>query len=261
MTTRLALFTRTALAAGLSVMALQAAAQNIAVINGRPIPKERADQFLAELAREGRPSTPELQGAVRQELIEREILMQEAERRGLPAKPEQKFRIDSARQQILIQALVEDELQRKPITEEELRKTFEKATGGAADEFNSRHILVKTEQEAKDIIAQLAKGADFAKLAEKSLDPGSAAQGGSLGWADPANFVPPFAEALRSLKEGQTTQKPVQSQFGWHVIRLEGIRKQPQPDFAQVKPQLEEMAQRERLNALREGLKAKAKIQ
>jgi peptidyl-prolyl cis-trans isomerase C len=245
------------------VLALSAGsvlAQNIAVVNGRPIPKEKADLFMSELEKQGQARSPELATVVRQELVDREILMQEAERRGLPAMPATKFQIESARQQILIQALVHDELSKRPLTEDIVRKEYERLTSANVREYRARHILLETEQEAKDVIAKLQKGTAFEALARQSKDPGSAAQGGDLDWATPQSFVKPFSDAMVALQKGQFTSQPVQSQFGWHVIRLDDTRESKPPAFEDVRDQLTETLQRRRLSEFQQSLKAKAKI-
>jgi peptidyl-prolyl cis-trans isomerase C len=247
-------------AALLLVVSSSVLAQNIAVVNGRAIPKERADLFLKELEKQGQPVTPELATLVRQELVDREILLQEAERRGLPAKPELKFQIDAARQQVLIQALVQDEMSKNPVKESDIKAEYERLSKLQGDEYRAKHILVETEDGAKAVIQKLSKGAKFEDLAKESKDPGSAARGGDLDWASPSNFVKPFADAMVALKKGETTQAPVQSQFGWHVIRLEDTRKAQIPAFDEVKAQLSESLQRRRLGEFQEKLKSKAKI-
>jgi len=244
----------------LSTLAAAAMAQNIAVVNGRPIPKTRADLFIKELEKQGQPATPELAALVRQELVDREILLQEAERRGLPAKPETRFQIESTRQQILIQALVQDELDRNPLKEADIRAEFDRLTSQQGTEYRARHILVETEDQAKDIIAKLQKGAKFEELAKASKDPGSAAKGGDLDWASASTFVKPFSEAMQALKKGQFTTQPVQTQFGWHVIRLDDSRAAQLPSFESVKDQLAESLQRKKLGEFQQALKDKAKV-
>lgn len=245
------------MAAALAVAAAPAVAQNTAVVNGRAIKTETLNRFIAEI---GRPETPELRNAVREELISREILTQEAEKRGLAQDPNVAFQLQTSRQQVLVQALVKSELERNPVTDAELRQAYEQQVGKGGKEVNARHILVKSEAEAKAIIQQLKAGASFEKLAAKSLDTGSAAAGGSLGWANPDMYVPPFAEAVRRMKEGELTQTPVQSNFGWHVIRVEGVREAERPSFESVAPQLREALQRDRLLALQDRLKQKAVV-
>jgi len=235
--------------------------QNIAVVNGKAIPKSKADAFIAELVKQGQEDTPTLQGLVRQELIDREILVQEAERRGLPAKPTIRFQVDNARQQVLINALVQDQLERSPVNEADIRAEYDRLTKGEnAREYRSRHILVDKEDEAVALIERLKKGAKFEELAKQSKDPGSAARGGDLDWANAESFVAPFSQAMVALEKGKFTQKPVQTQFGWHVIRLDDVRTAEPPKFEEVRDQISETLQRRRLQDFQEQLKAKAKI-
>ena len=237
----------------------QAGAQNIAVVNGQPIPKTREDAFVKQL---GQPDTPELRNKIKDQLVEREILMQEATKRGIPDRQDVKFQIDLTRQNTVIQGLLRDEMQKNPITDAQIQAEYDKQKGAAGDkEYKARHILVGSEQEAKDIIDQLNKGAKFEELAKKSKDPGSAANGGDLDWAAPGAYVKPFSDAMVKLDKGQFTQTPVQTQFGWHVIRLDDVREQKVPPLEQVKQQITESLQQQRVQAFVASLKAKAKVQ
>jgi len=239
-----------------------AAAQNIAVVNGKPISRARADAFVAELVKQGQQDTPQLQALVRQELVDREILVQEAERRGLSAKPEVKFQLDNVRQQVLINALVQDQLTKSGVNDADIKAEYDRLVkGDAGKEYRARHILVEKEDEAKAIIDKLKKGAKFEELAKQSKDPGSAAKGGDLDWANAQSFVEPFSKAMIALEKGKFTESPVQSQFGWHVIRLDDTRSAKPPEFDQVKEQLSESMKRKKLQDFQQQLKAKAKIQ
>ncbi len=239
-----------------------AAAQNIAVVNGKPISRARADAFVAELVKQGQQDTPQLQALVRQELVDREILVQEAERRGLSAKPEVKFQLDNVRQQVLINALVQDQLTKSGVNDADIKAEYDRLVkGDAGKEYRARHILVEKEDEAKAIIDKLKKGAKFEELAKQSKDPGSAAKGGDLDWADAQLLVEPFSKAMIALEKGKFTESPVQSQFGWHVIRLDDTRSAKPPEFDQVKEQLSESMKRKKLQDFQQQLKAKAKIQ
>lgn len=238
-----------------------AAAQNIAVVNGKPISRAKADAFVQELVKQGQQDTPQLQAMVRQELVDREILVQEAERRGLPAKADVKFQLDNTRQQVLINALVQDELKKSAISDADIKAEYDRLTSGdAGKEYRARHILVEKEDEAKAIIEQLKKGAKFEQLAKQSKDPGSAANGGDLDWASANSFVEPFSKAMVALQKGKFTETPVQTQFGWHVIRLDDIRQSKAPAFEEVKEQLAESMRRRKLQDFQQALKAKAKI-
>ena len=256
------LFLRTATAAVLVSMGGLAAAQNIAVVNGKPISRAKADAFVQELIKQGQQDTPQLQALVRQELVDREILMQEAERRGLPAKAEVKFQLDNARQQVLINALVQDQLAKSGTSDADIRAEYDRLIkGDTGKEYRARHILVDKEEDAKGIIEKLKKGGKFEELAKQSKDPGSATKGGDLDWADARSFVEPFSKAMVALEKGKFTETPVQTQFGWHVIRLDDTRTAKPPEFEAVKEQLAESMKRRKLQEFQQALKAKAKIQ
>jgi peptidyl-prolyl cis-trans isomerase C len=242
-----------------AALASAAAAQNVAVVNGKPIPKTRADQWVKQI---GQPDSPELRDRIKSQLVEREILQQEAKKRGIADKPEVKFQLEVVQQTTLIQALLRDELQKNPVTDAVLSAEYDKQRKSAGDkEYRARHVLVETEAEAKAIIEQLKKGEKFEDLAKKSKDPGSAEKGGDLDWSAPGGYVKPFADALTKLEKGKYTETPVQTQFGWHVIRLDDVRDAQFPPLDQVKPQLTEMLQQQRVQAFIEGLKKQAKIQ
>jgi len=256
------LFLRTATAAVLVSMGGLAAAQNIAVVNGKPISRAKADAFVQELIKQGQQDTPQLQALVRQELVDREILVQEAERRGLPAKAEVKFQLDNARQQVLINALVQDQLGKSGTSDADVRAEYDRLIkGDSGKEYRARHILVDKEEDAKGIIEKLKKGGKFEELAKQSKDPGSATKGGDLDWADARSFVEPFSKAMVALEKGKFTETPVQTQFGWHVIRLDDTRTAKPPEFEAVREQLAESMKRRKLQEFQQGLKAKAKIQ
>ncbi|MBU3725660.1 MAG: peptidylprolyl isomerase [Burkholderiaceae bacterium] len=255
-------FQKAFLAAALVSFGGIAAAQNIAVVNGKPITRARADAFVNELTKQGQQDSPQLQALVRQELVDREILVQEAERRGLPAKPEVKFQLDNVRQQVLINALVQDQLAKSGVSDADVKAEYDRLTkSDSGKEYRARHILVEKEDEAKSIIDKLKKGGKFEDLAKQSKDPGSASKGGDLDWANAQSFVEPFSKAMVALEKGKFTETPVQTQFGWHVIRLDDTRAAKPPEFDQVKDQLAESMKRKKLQDFQQQLKAKAKIQ
>lgn len=236
-------------------------------VNGVTISQQRLEFFVKNLVTQGRPDTPELRSAVRQELIDRELLVQEAARRGYAKNAEVVDEIELARQSVLIRAVVRDAAKAAAITEDMLRKEYERIKSQLGSrEYKARHILVEKEDEAKEIIAQIRKGGSFDKLAaEKSKDPGSKARGGSLDWSGPDNYVKPFGDALSKLKKGQMTDAPVQSQFGWHIIRLDDERARKVPGFDDVKNNLQQqlLQQQQKLafEKLITELRAKAKIE
>jgi peptidyl-prolyl cis-trans isomerase C len=253
---RPALFAALAFASGIAL------AQNVAVVNNKPIPKTREDAWVAELVKQGQKDTPELRKMVKERLIQNEVLLQEANKRGIPEKPDVKFALDLQRQNTIIQAMLRDELARNPITDAQVAAEYEKQKAAVGSkEFRARHILVENQAEAQAIIDQLGKGAKFEELAKKSKDPGSAANGGDLDWAAPDAYVQPFSEALIKLKKGETTAAPVQTQFGWHVIRLDDVRDTQFPPLDQVAPQIREALQQQKIQAYVASLQKAAKIQ
>ena len=237
-------------------------AQNAAVVNNKAIPKQKVDDFVAALAAQGRPDSPELRAAVRDELIARELFSQEAEKKGLLRNAEVQRQLDNARQEILIRALIREHLKANPITDAEIKGEYDKvAKSGGDKEYKARHVLVEKEDDAKKIIEQLKKGAKFEELAKQSKDTGSAAKGGDLDWNGAGTFVKPFSDAMVKLEKGQFTDVPVQTQFGWHVIRLDDVRESSPPPLEQVKPQIQQELERRRVQTLQQDLRAKAKIQ
>ena len=251
-----------------AALAAPAAAQNgLTKVNGVPIPPQRVEYFVRNVVAQGRPDTPELRTMVREELINRELLSQEAARRGLDKTPEVSVQLDLARQEILMGSLLREVVKGNSVSEDAIKKEYERLKGQLGSrEYKARHILVQNESEAKDVIAQLKKGASFEKLAaEKSIDPGSKGRGGELDWAAPGNYVKPFGDALTRLKKGQTTDTPVQSNFGWHVIRLDDERPTKVPPYEQVKQnlqqQLTQQAQKQAYEKTISDLRAKAKIE
>lgn len=243
--------------------AAPAFAQNIAVVNGTPIPKSRADALIDQLVHQGQQNTPQLQMAVREELVNREILMQEALRRGLPNRPDIKAQIAVAQQTVVLRALIEDFVKNNAPSDAEVTARYNaliKDAGGK--EYHLHHILVDNEQQAKDLIAKIKGGASFEDLAKQySKDPGSGKNGGDLDWSDPKAYVPEFADAATHLQKGQMTDTPVHTQFGWHIIRVDDIRDVTPPPLEQVRPQIVQQIQQEKLQAFEESLRKNAKIQ
>ena len=255
-------------------LALPAAAQNVAIVNGKPVPKARLDaletQIKAQAARTGQPVPPEVQKQLRDEVIAREVFMQEAEKQGLQGTPDFQSKMELARQSVLIGELFANYAKTHPITDEQAKAEYDKliaaqAPAAGGKEYKARHILVDKEDEAKSIIAQLKKGAKFEDIAKKqSKDTGSGAQGGELGWAAPGTYVPEFGQALEKLKKGQTTDTPVNTQFGYHVIQLEDTRdaKAPEPPpFDAVKAQLKQQMEQQQLAKYQQELRDKAKVE
>jgi len=249
------------LAAGLAVVAT-AHGQNVARVNGVAIPQQYFELLIKNLVAQGRPDSPEMRDAIKQQMINRELMTQEAAKRGLDKNPEIAARLNFSRQDVLSNAYFQEVLRANPVTDDALKKEYERIKAQSAKEYKTRHILVEKEDEAKDIIAQLKKGASFEKLAaEKSNDPGSKANGGDLDWSMPSRFVKPFGDAMVKLKKGQITDTPVHTNFGWHVIRVDDERAAKLPGFDEAKPQLQQALQNQAVEKAIADLRAKAKIE
>ena len=245
-----------------AVAAAPAFAQNVATVNGKPIPASKVDQVVKQVVAQGKGTDgPQLRDAIKKDLIGREVLIQEADKQGMGNRADVKAALDNARQSIIINAMLADYVKKNPVKDADIKAEYDKYKSQVGStEYHARHILVKTEDEAKAIIVKLKGGAKFEDLAKGSLD-GSAANGGDLDWASPASYVPEFSKAMVALKKGEVTQTPVKSQFGYHVIKLEETRPAKVPAFDEVKQQVAEQLQQRKLAAFREELMAKAKIQ
>ncbi|MGV1044244.1 foldase protein PrsA [Limnohabitans sp.] len=247
----------------LALMAAPAFAQNLAVVNGKPVPSSRVEVLKQQVEASGRPVTPEVLAQIKEELVAREVFMQEAKKRGLDASDEYKNQIELARQTILIRQLFADFQKKNPVTDADIKAEYDKfvaANGGK--EYRARHILVEKEDEAKALIADIKKGAKFEDLAKKaSKDPGSGANGGDLDWAAAGSYVPEFSGAMVKLDKGQMTETPVKSQFGFHIIRVDDVREAQLPKLEEVKPQIAQQLQQQKLSGFQESLRSKAKIQ
>ena len=247
----------------LAAVSLPVLAQNIAVVNGKPVPTSRVEALKQQVERSGRPVTPEMMGQIKEELIAREVFIQEARKRGLEASEDYKNQLELARQSILIRELFADFQKKNPVTDAEVKAEYDKfvaANGGK--EYRARHILVEKEDEALALIAQIKKGGSFEDLAKKaSKDPGSGANGGDLDWANAGSYVAEFSAAMTKLDKGQMTETPVKTQFGFHIIRVDDVRDTKLPALEEVKPQVSQQLQQQKIAKYQESLRAKAKIQ
>ena len=252
----------TVAAAAFATLSLSATAQNIAIVNGKAVPSTRVEALAQQVARSGRPITPDVEAQIKEEVIAREIFMQEAQKRGLDATPEYKVQIELARQTILIRELFAEFQKTSAVTDADIQAEYDKfvaANGGK--EYRARHILVETKAQADAILASLKKNGKFEDIAKKqSKDPGSGANGGDLDWAAPGNYVKEFSDAMVALNKGQVSA-PVQSQFGFHIIRLDDVREAQLPKIEDVKPQIVQQMTQQRMAAFQQELRAKAKVE
>jgi peptidyl-prolyl cis-trans isomerase C len=244
-------------------LASSAFAQNIAVVNGKPIPTSRMASLERQVKASGQEINDDIKNKIKDELITREIFVQEALARGLNQSAEYKDQMELARSGLLIRALVADEQAKRPITPDSVKAEYDRVSASMnTQEYNASHILVEDEAAAKDLIAKINGGADFAELAKQhSKDPGSGANGGELSWASPDSYVPEFSAAMVKLAKGEVTAAPVQSQFGWHIIRLNDSRKAALPPFDQVKDAVEKSLRERQMAEFQAKLRSAAKIQ
>lgn len=250
------------LAGALSLPVSAQQSEKVATVNGREIPKARVDFMVRESTAKGGADSPQLREQIKNDLINREVVVQEAERRGVAKNADVLQQVELARQQVILRAYLQDWSRSNPVTDDALKSEYERLKGQmGGNEYKAQHILLASEAEAKDVLARLKKGEKFDELAKLSKDEGSKANGGDLGWSTPATYVKPFADALGKLKKGETTEQPVQSQFGWHVIRLDDQRAAKHPPFDEVKQQMQQRVQQLQLDKLLADLRAKAKIQ
>ena len=251
-----------ALSAALVFSCAAYAQQPIATVNGTPISKSMADLFANEQLAQGAQDSPEFRNAVREELIRRQLLTQEAKKAGIDKRADVVAQIEAGRQAQLVRAYIQDYLQKHPISDAQLKSEYERIKSQlGSTEYKARHVLVATEDEAKAIIAALKKGEKIETLAKQSKDPGTKDNGGDLGWNSAGAFVKPFADALAALSKGKFTETPVQTNFGYHVILLEDARPLTPPTFEEAKGQLAQQLQGQQIAKMIEELRAKAKVQ
>jgi len=240
------------------------AADPVATVNGTPIPANRVE-FVLKQQGGGQPggqeASQETRDAIKEDLIRREVIAQEALKKKLDKDPDVQAQLDLARQTVLIQAYLQDYVENHPVSDAEIEKEYETLKGRMdSKEYKVRHILLENEDDAKEVIEKLKAGGKFEELAKQSKDPGSQSQGGDLGWAAPSAFVKPFSDAMVGLEKGKYTLEPVQSDFGYHVILLEDVRDLQPPSLEELKPRLSQVVQQQQLQKHVEEARNKAKI-
>lgn len=248
----------------LAVLAVSSAwAQNVAIVNGKPVPTARVDALTQQIAAQGKPVTPEMTAQIKDEVINREIFMQEAQKRGIDGSDGYKTQMELARQAIMIRELFSDYQKKNPVTDSDIKAEYEKfAAANGGKEYRASHILVESEDLAKKLTADIKKGGKFADIAKKnSKDPGSGANGGDLDWANASSYVAEFSQALVKLEKGKITDAPVKTQFGYHIIRLDDTRQAQLPPVDQVKPQIAQQLGQQKLQAFQKEMRDKAKIE
>ena len=235
----------------------------IATVNGVPVPRSRAEALLNQQRARGMPDNDQSRGLIRDELVNREVLMQEAQKSGVARSSEVTSQLDLARQEIIISAFLREWVRKNPITDADIQKEYDRVRAEQGDkEYRARHILVETEDQAKTMVAELKKGGKFEDLAAKnSKDPGSKDRGGDLDWHGPSDFDRAFSEAMMKLDKGKFTDAPVRTRFGFHIIQLDDVRTGRFPSLAEVKPRIQQQLAQIRIDELVKGLRGKAKVE
>jgi len=258
-----ALFTSSFFAVLLSTNAV---GQNAIIVNGKAIPKSQLDKLVEKT---GKPDNPQVRDQAREMLITRELILQEADKRGVIQKESVRDQLEQSRVGVLVAAVFEDYVEREGVSDADLKAAYENVKDQyTGKEYHVEHILVDKDSDAKAIIAQLKAGANFEDIAKaKSKDPGSAKNGGDLGWVSDKALVPEFSKAMVQLKNGQITDKPVKSQFGYHIIKMLDARDAKAPSLDEMKEQLKQMImadqnwQKAKFSEMMQKMRAKAKLQ
>jgi peptidyl-prolyl cis-trans isomerase C len=245
---------------GTLVLPVAVMAQNLTTVNGKPVPLARVDALI-KTATHGQEAPPEVKAQAKDQVVMREIFAQEAEKQGIPGTADYKMQLELVRQTVLINTLFQNFIKSHPVSDADAQAEYNKIKAEQSGmEYDARHILVDSEDDAKKLIAQIKAGAKFEDLAKKnSKDTGSAENGGDLGFAKPGGYVPEFAAALQALKKGQMTDTPVKTQFGYHIIRLEDTRAAQFPAFDEVKDKVKQQVQQVKLQEYEEKLRKAAK--
>src|SRR6202795_3228153 len=230
----------------------------VAIVDGTPISREAYDDYLKGLLR-GKPAadvTPEKKNQVLDQMINMQLIATQAEKDGLEKDPDVATRIVLLRTQIMADAAAQKYVKSNEPSDQELHAAYDAATDKT--EYHASHILVATKEKALQLIKKIKGGAKFEDVAKAESTDNSKANGGDLGWFTTARMVKPFGDAVKLLKKGEFTQEPVQTQYGWHIIKLEDTRDAP---FDQMKGQLSNAIMQKKFQEYIEGLKKSAKIE
>lgn len=239
--------------------------ENILVtVNGKPITKPMFGIYYQDRMRTtpNAQNTPEMQMNVLNELTNIMLVAQDAENKQLDKRADVEAAMALLRIKLLTQSAIQDYTTTHTPSDEEIQKVYDaEYAGKTTTEYKARHILVKEEEQAKSLISELDKGADFATLATEHSTGPTGKNGGDLGWFDDSQMVKPFVDAVKTLKAGKYTEKPIQTQFGWHVILLEETRESPAPALEQVKPTISSKLQQQALAEYMQELRVKSDLQ
>jgi peptidyl-prolyl cis-trans isomerase C len=238
-------------------------ANAIAKVNGKPIPQSRLEYLMKSKSLQGHSDASESMNHALHMLISQEVLYQEAARMGYEMNADVATQIEISKEEVVIDAYLRDYAKSHPISEDMVKQEYEYQKALSGDkEYKVQHILFEAEEEATLAVAELKKGASFEELAaQNSADEGSNNRGGVLDWAPAVRYVPQLQEALKKLEKGQMTEAPVQSEYGWHVVRLDDERQLTFPAFEDVKLKIYENLQRQAVDEIIAALRAKAEIE
>ena len=234
----------------------------VATVNGKPISQSEFDLYLQTIERQSGRQVPEEQKAeVLDQYIGMHLAADAAEKQGLTKQTSVRDQLELARINVIVDAALQKYLEDHPVNDDELKPEYDKQVAAMPREYHARHILVDDKAAADAVTQEIKDGADFAALAKKHSKDSSSESGGDLGWFTPDSMVKPFADAVVALQPGEITSEPVQSQFGWHVIKLEDSRASAPPPFEDVKDRVKLLVQRQRLQAYLDELRQGAKIE
>ncbi len=234
----------------------------VAVVNGKTISKAAFEQYAQQLRGKAKVDSPDASKSLIDQLVMEELLVQQAHKQKLEDDPQIKQQLEMIQRSLLASTVVRRMLSENAPSEDAIKKEYETAVAAMkGKEYKASHILVDSEDKAKEIIAELKKGGKFAELAKAKSSDSSAANGGDLGWFTPSMMVPPFAQAVAKMEKGKYSEEPVQTPFGWHVIMLEDVRDAKPPTLDELRPQIAQMLQSRMVNDYLEKLRAGAKIE
>jgi peptidyl-prolyl cis-trans isomerase C len=240
----------------------EATGERVATVNGKALPKSQFDLYVANMNRQtGREMPEDQKGQLLDQYISMQLAADEAEKAGIEKDQKVRDQLALARLQVLVDAGLQKYLEAHPVQESELRPEYDAQVAALPREYHARHILVDDQAAAVAITKELKGGADFAKIAAKRSKDSSSKSGGDLGWFTLDTMVKPFADAVKTMQPGQLTEQPVQSQYGWHVIKLEESRATSAPPFDEVKDRVKMIVQRKKLQAHLEDLRKAAKVE
>jgi peptidyl-prolyl cis-trans isomerase C len=233
----------------------------VAIVNGRLISKAALEQYIQQLHGRTKMDSAEANNALVEQMVLEELLVQEAEKQKLYDDSQIKQQLALVQRSLLASSVIKKMLSENTPGEDSIRKEYETAIAAMkGKEYRARHILLDSEDRAKGIITELKKGGNFSELAKLNSSDGSKENGGDLGWFTPNMMVPPFAQAISKMEKGSFSEQPVQTSFGWHVLLLEDIRDAVLPSLEELRPQIEQILQSQRVNEYLEKLKSVAKI-